>query len=210
MAAIDVNDGKRTGRRNKPAKMNLRVDFTPMVDMNMLLITFFMFCTTLSIPQVMDIVVPTKEGEGTVAAESKTVTLILGEEDKVYYYFGKPNYEDCASLKVTDYSKDGLRSVLLGRNEAQMAKSRILKQQLMNKEITQDEYKARIGDIRKSKDGITVMVKPTDAASYKNLVDVLDEMQLCNIGKYAIVDVEKGDEFVLANYKEKTALAALR
>ena len=167
-----------------------------------------MFCTTLSIPQVMDIVVPSKGTPTVQSPESKTLTLLLGEEDKIYYYSGKADYDNYTSLQVANYSADGIRSLLLGRNEVQAAKSRILKQQLLNREITQDEYKALISDIRKSKEGLTVVVKPTDNSSYKNLVDILDEMQLCNISRYAIADVEKGDEFLLENYKTKGALTA--
>ena len=57
----EVNTGGGEQKKGQPQKLNLRVDFTPMVDMNMLLITFFMFCTTLSKPQTMDIVMPTKD-----------------------------------------------------------------------------------------------------------------------------------------------------
>ena len=68
MSEVQVKDegGKKKGRQKKQV---LRVDFTPMVDMNMLLITFFMFCTTLLKPQVMNITMPAKnkvkEEEGT-------------------------------------------------------------------------------------------------------------------------------------------------
>lgn len=208
MANINVNNGRGRTRKGRPNKMNLRVDFTPMVDMNMLLITFFMFCTTLSIPKVMDIVVPTKDGGPTQTAESKSLTLVLDEGDKIYYYFGKPDYNNYASLKTTHFGSDGLRNVLLERNNDQFLKARALKKQLTNKEITEDEFKAKMTEVRKSKDGITVLVKPTDKASYKNLVDVLDEMQVCNVSKYAIMDVGEADNFLLENYRTKGTLTA--
>ena len=207
MAEINMNSRDR-GRRGRPTKATLRVDFTPMVDMNMLLITFFMFCTTLSIPQVMDIVVPTKDGPPTETPLSKTVTIILGENDKIYYYAGKPDYENYTSLKETDYSVNGLRDVLLERNSTLMAKARELKMKKRNKEISDKEFKRGMDELKKSKEGIIVIVKPTDASSYKNLVDALDEMQVCNVGTYAIVNVEKGDQYLMDNYKTKGKLTA--
>ena len=92
MAEMNTNsnngDKKKKGQ---PTKMNLRVDFTPMVDMNMLLITFFMLCTTLSAPQVMDIVMPAKTPidvvDGPESPASKTITLLLSENDQVFYYW---------------------------------------------------------------------------------------------------------------------------
>ncbi len=210
MANIDTGGGG--GGKGKPKKMNLRVDFTPMVDMNMLLLTFFMFCTSLSKPQTMDIVLPTKdnkeltEEEKNQVKDSKAVTLILGEEDKVYYYFGKPNYEDYTSLNQTDYA--GLRDVLLERNSKAVAKMTELKRQRLKKEISEEEFKKRSGEIRNDPEGEVVVIKPTDASTYKNLVDALDEMQICSIGKYAIVEVADGDSYLVENLKTQGSLSA--
>lgn len=208
MAIMNMNNRARGGRRSKPTKMNLRVDFTPMVDMNMLLITFFMFCTTLTIPQAMDIVLPTKEiaDNGPITSASKTITLLLGENDKIYYYEGKPDYENYASLKLTDYSATGLRDVLLNKNSDQVNKAIELKIKRRNKEISENDFKTAMGELKKSKEGVVVLIKPTDNSSYKNLVDALDEMQVCSVGKYAIVSVDKTDEFLLENYKTQGKL----
>lgn len=201
MAQINMNRRDKGRKRNKPTRRTLRVDFTPMVDMNMLLITFFMFCTTLSIPQVMDIVIPTKDPGNTQAPKSKTITLILGEENKVYYYEGIANYEDYTSLKETDYSNDGLRNVILNKNTDIMAQARELKVKKAQKQISDKEFKEKMGELKKSQEGIVVLIKPTDASSYKNLVDALDEMQVCNVSKYAIVNMDEGDRFLIENYK---------
>jgi len=200
-----MNTRERGRRKGKPTKMNLRVDFTPMVDMNMLLITFFMFCTTLSIPQAMDIVLPTKEivKNGPEVPSSKTITLLLAENDKVYYYEGKPDFENYASLKETDYAATGLRDVLLNKNTNQVSKTVDLKRKRKNKEITEGDFKLAMSNLKKSNDGIVVIIKPTDSSSYKNLVDALDEMQVCSVNKYAIVNVEKADQYLLENYKTK-------
>ncbi|MFR9166587.1 MAG: ExbD/TolR family protein [Dysgonomonas sp.] len=206
MAQISNTNGRERGRKGKPARMNLRVDFTPMVDMNMLLITFFMFCTTLSIPQVMDVVLPTKEKIVDVPnaiPESKTITLLLGENDKVYYYFGKPDYGNSSTLNTTDFSESGLRNILLDRNRSLVAKSIDLKRKRLHKEISDMDFKQQMDALKKSDESIIVVIKPTEASSFKNLVDALDEMQICNVAKYAIVEPAKGDKFLLENFNKK-------
>lgn len=112
--------------------MNIRVDFTPMVDMNMLLLTFFMLCTSMSKPQTMEISMPSNdktltEQERDKVAASRAITLILGGNNRVYYYTGEPNYEDWTSLQETTYNDDGLRAMLLYRNQEVVSKIRELK-----------------------------------------------------------------------------------
>lgn len=205
MANIDIT-GKSETKKGRPERKILRVDFTPMVDMNLLLITFFMFCTTLSIPQIMDVAMPTDKGEQAVP-DSKSVTVILGENDKVYYYEGLANYEDYTSLKETNTL--GLRNMLLTRNNANMSKIKELRQKRYKKQITEKEFKEMSSNVKKSKDGLIVLIKPTEKSNYKNLVDALDEMQICGVGKYTIVDLEDGDKVLMENLKTKGKLTAM-
>lgn len=212
MASVDTGGGEE--KKGKPKKQTLRVDFTPMVDMNMLLITFFMFCTTLSKPQVMDIAMPTNEklnqDEEVKVKESKAITLILGEDDKVYYYTGIPDYTDYTSLKETTFSPDGLRALLLQRNAPIVAQMKELKQEKFDKKskMSDEEYSTKAKEIKGDKDGQVVVIKPTGDSNYANLVDALDEMQICSIDKYAIVDMTEGDQFLLENLKTKGAYGA--
>jgi biopolymer transport protein ExbD len=200
----DINTGGGEQKKGKPKKMQLRVDFTPMVDMNMLLITFFMFCTTLSKPQMMDLVMPTKDDnltkeQKTKTDERSTITLLLAEDDIVYYYFGFPNYTDYTSLVKSDYSPTGLRTMLAERNGRVVKKMAELRLKKQKKQITDEEFIKQSSEAKDLKDGLVVIIKPTDASTYKNLVDVLDEMQICSIGKYAIVDIEEGDFTLIEN-----------
>lgn len=204
MAEMNTNsnngDKKKKGQ---PTKMNLRVDFTPMVDMNMLLITFFMLCTTLSAPQVMDIVMPAKATDTTeppVVSHKTTVTLLLSENDQVFYYWGIPEYQNPNSLQKTDLGVDGLRNVLLERNGVLAQQVKDLKQKRYKKEISEEQFKNELSELKKSKESITVIVKPTNSSTYNNLVKTLDEMQICSVGKYAIVDPEAGDNYLIENY----------
>ena len=94
MAEIQQKDsGER--KKGKQKKFSIRVDFTPMVDMNMLLITFFMLCTSMSKPQTMEISMPRKdllnEQEQNKVKASKAMTILLGKEGRVYYYMGEPD-----------------------------------------------------------------------------------------------------------------------
>ena len=205
MAEVNTDKGKNDGKKGKQKKMTVRVDFTPMVDMNMLLITFFMLCTSLSKPQTMEISMPSKdqvtEAEQTKVKASKAITLLLGEDDKIYYYFGEPDYEHAESLQQTDYSHAGLRDILLERNFDVARQMKELKLKKLNKEISEDDFKKQATEIKGSKEAPVVLIKATDDASYRNLVDALDEMQICNIGKYAIVDITDGDKFLIDNLK---------
>ena len=205
MAEVNTDKGKNDGKKGKQKKMTVRVDFTPMVDMNMLLITFFMLCTSLSKPQTMEISMPSKdqvtEAEQTKVKASKAITLLLGEDDKIYYYFGDPDYEHAESLQQTDYSPAGLRDILLERNFDVVRQMKELKLKKLNKEISEDDFKKQATEIKGSKEAPVVLIKATDDASYRNLVDALDEMQICNIGKYAIVDITDGDKFLIDNLK---------
>ncbi|HIZ32482.1 MAG TPA: biopolymer transporter ExbD [Candidatus Bacteroides merdigallinarum] len=211
MAEIQEGGNKKSNSKQK--KMTVRVDFTPMVDMNMLLITFFMLCTTLSKPQTMEISMPSNDKNITDEQRSKVkasqaITLLLAGEDKLYYYEGEPNYEDFNSLKETTYKADGLRAMLLRRNSAAVRKVNELKQQKADLKISDEEYDKQVSEIKAGDDTPTVIIKAEGEASYKNLIDALDEMQICNIGKYVIADMAEGDEFLIKNFQSQGAFGA--
>ena len=209
MAEVQQKDNG--GGKGKQKKMTIRVDFTPMVDINMLLITFFMLCTSLSKPQSMEISMPSNdksitEEDQTKVKASRAITLILGGDDRVFYYTGEPNYEDYTSLKETTYEADGLRAMLMGRNADIVAKIKALKAEKLEKKFSDEEYNERAMKIKDVNTAPVVMIKATDDATYENLVDALDEMQICSISKYAIVDITEGDEFLLDNLEQKGKL----
>ena len=211
MSAEVQESGGKNGK-SKQKKFAVRVDFTPMVDMNMLLITFFMLCTTLSKPQTMEISMPSNdksitEQQKSMVKASQAITLLLGADNKLYYYEGEPNYKDYTSLKETSYTPDGIRSILLQKNAAAVNKVRALKLQKLDLKISEEEYRKQVSEIKSGKDTPTVIIKATDDASYENLIDALDEMQICNIGKYVITDIAEADEFLMKNFDEKGALS---
>jgi hypothetical protein len=211
MSAEVQESGKKKGN-SKQKKMTVRVDFTPMVDMNMLLITFFMLCTSLSKPQTMEISMPSNDKNITEEQQSKVkasqaITLLLGSDDKLYYYEGEPNYKDYTSLKETTYKPDGLRGILLKKNATAVRQVNDLKQKKLELKISEDEFTKQLSEIKSGKNTPTVIIKAMDNASYKNLIDALDEMQICNIGKYMITNIAEADEFLVKNFESKGELS---
>ena len=199
-------------KESKQKKMKTRVDFTPMVDMMMLLITFFMLCTTLSKPQAMQLTMPSndknvQDEDKSATKASHTITLILAGNDKIYHIDGLPKYDDPTCLKETTWGKDGIRKVLISHvteeGIAPVAKIMLAKQKLDEKKIKYNMpdslYQKELAEIKNGNlDGekvpkLTIIIKPLDTASYKNMVDALDEMQICSIGTYVIDKINEDD-----------------
>ncbi|MDP4185511.1 MAG: biopolymer transporter ExbD, partial [Bacteroidota bacterium] len=133
-----------------------------------------------------------KEEEQTKVKASNAITIMLGKNDKVYYYFGTP---DTAKVKITTFApKGGIRDILLKRNMDVAKQIFELKAKKANKQITQDQFTAESAKIRDNKAAPTVMIKATDESNYNNLVNILDEMNICSIAKYAIVPIEGRDK----------------
>ena len=212
MAELQTNEGggkKKGGSKQK--KISVHVDFTPMVDMNMLLITFFMLCTSLSTPQTMEINMPSNDEKVTKddqqkIKESQAVTLLLAGGDSIFYYTGFPDFKDYTSLKQSSYKSDGIRAMLLKRNNAAVYKIKDLEQQKLKLKITKEQYTKQVDEIKAGKNTPTVIIKATDNATYKNLIDALDEMAICNIGKYVIDTISAGDKFLIKNLETRGEL----
>ncbi|MBP3228872.1 MAG: biopolymer transporter ExbD [Bacteroidaceae bacterium] len=184
----------KTGN-SKQKKMNARVDFTPMVDMIMLLVTFFMLCTTLIKPQTMEIAMPsdveTDAQNQTQVAANKAITVLLGGDNTLYYCIGNPTE---APFKKTTYGKDGIRQVLMKQNAEALKKVQELKDKFALEQSSDPEtfkknkeaFQAALKEIKEGKETPSVIIRPSDAATYDNLMSILDEMQICSIGKYVI------------------------
>ena len=175
-------------KESKQKKMTVRVDFTPMVDMLMLLITFFMLCTSLSKPQTMELT-------------------------KVYYGEGEPQYNNPTWIKETTWGNDGIRKALRNHATANGTKP-VTRIELAVKELNAEKakdpkmypdsiYQKKLSKLKAGelKDGkiptLTVIIKPSDNASYKNMVDALDEMQILSIGTYVIDKLNPDDLHLL-------------
>ena len=207
MAEMQEKEGKK-GKKQKQKKHPTRVDLTPMVDLGFLLITFFMLTTSMLKPQTMEISVPSKdkvaEDEQNKVKASQAMTILLGKENKLYYFFGNGENGLPPVLINTDYSSEGVRTVLMTKNYDVMKQVEQLKKDKADKKVNEEDYKTRLSEYRASKNAPVVMIKAADDSNYKNLVDILDEMNICNIGRYAIVDITPEDLALMA----KTTTAA--
>ena len=209
-------------KASKQKKFNTRVDFTPMVDMMMLLITFFMLCTSLSKPQTMNLTMPSNDKnisdqDRNAAKASQTVTLYVCGNDKIYHVDGIPNYEDPNCLKETSWGREGIRKVLIEHRtedgstpvaDIMAAKIELDKKKLANPAQYPDSiYDRELTKIKKGERAdyggdakvptMTIIIKCTDEASYKNMVDALDEMAICSIGTYVIDKINEDDQALL-------------
>ncbi len=198
MADIEVKDKGKGGKKPKQKKHSTRVDLTPMVDLGFLLITFFMLTTSMLKPQTMELIVPSKdkvqEDEQNKVKASQAITILLGKENKLYYFFGAEENGIDPELVEVDYSSEGIRKVLMGKNAEVMNKVNELKQDKANKKVSEDDYTKKLSEIKSAKSAPTILIKATDESSYKNLVDILDEMNICNLARYAIVDITPYDQ----------------
>ena len=203
-------------KESKQKKINVRVDFTPMVDMMMLLITFFMLCTSLAKPQSMELSMPSNDKnldneDKTVTKASYTITIYVAGNDKIFYVEGMPKYDDPSCLKETTWGKNGIRKVLqthvtedntqpvLQVMKAKMElDARKDKENMPDSVYSKELSKLKSGDLQSGKiQTMTIIIKATDSSSYKNVVDALDEMQICSIGKYVIDKINEQDQKLL-------------
>jgi biopolymer transport protein ExbD len=159
MAEIISNEKKG----QKKPRRNIRIDLTPMVDLGFLLITFFVFTTTMSEAKVMEAMVPddsdTTQDE---ICETCALTLIPDKGNSILYYEGKA---ENAMLKKISYSAEDLRTLIMNK------KNKV--QQLM------------YGD------RLILIIKPTAAASFKNIVDIIDESAICRVKRYYIAELDE-------------------
>ncbi len=157
MAEIETNPGK--GKRLLK-RTSAKPDMTPMVDLGFLLITFFMFTTTFSTPNMIKLFMPDKDSGNAPVTIENSITFILGKNDKVYWHQKDIKSLTSADLIETSYGFNGVRKEILEK---------------YNKSNKPTNF--------------TVIIKPSNDANFKNAVDMLDEMEITNMHHYALVDL---------------------
>ena len=139
---------------------------TPLVDLGFLLITFFIFTTTMAEKKATGLVM-LQDGE-TAVASSKALTVILGDGNKVFAYAGR--WEDAVShqnIIQTNYSvTEGLGSLIRTKQK-------------------------QLGD---KKDNLVLIIKPLSTASYQNVIDALDEALINQVQRYMVVDASDAEK----------------
>ncbi|HZX63416.1 MAG TPA: biopolymer transporter ExbD [Bacteroidales bacterium] len=194
---IQEEKGKKGGKR-RPKKQSTRIDMTPMVDLMCLLITFFMLTTAFSKPKIMVITMPEKKTDQKAPDVKipawRTLNIILTDKDVVYYYVGNadPKKPPLPVFTKSDFSKDGIRKVLLEKNKDLFTQIVTFREKRMSGKLVVADTTAE-QEIKKMKKndmkGPIVLIKADDKAKYKDIVNIIDEMAICNIASYAVVDI---------------------
>lgn len=179
MAELNTGDsGGGKGGKVRSKKANGKVDLTAMVDLAFLLITFFMLTTSLSKPQSMPLGMPEKPKDPTKeetidVADNRSMTILIGENNKMMMYMGKFD-APLEAAAVYSFGKDGIRK-------------KIIEKQAMLKQTESDPKKQEL----------IVIIKQNKKSTYKNMIDILDEMAITNVKIYAIVAIEKNENALL-------------
>lgn len=174
MAELNQDSGGNKGGKVRSKKQGGRVDLTAMVDLAFLLITFFMLTTSLNKPNAMDVTVPDKNKEDLEdrldVADSRTTTILLAGNNKLVYYSGMFT-EPLEGPETVDYGAEGIRKVLL----------------------------RRLAEVPQQTGGeqLIVVIRPSDDATHRNLVDILDEMKISDIQIFSLGTIlEVENEFL--------------
>ncbi|MCI0920608.1 ExbD/TolR family protein [Sphingobacterium rhinopitheci] len=176
MAELNQDSGKKSkGGKVRSKKSGGKVDLTAMVDLAFLLITFFMLTTSLNKPQAMDVAMPDKNVETDKPTdvdvdEHRSITLVLGSDDKLVWYQGDVN-KPLQGPTVIDYSTEGIRSVLLKMKQ-------VVPQQTGGKDMI-------------------VVIRPSEMSVTRNIIDALDEMKIADIKRYMISNRIMNEEIEL-------------
>jgi biopolymer transport protein ExbD len=194
----EIIQEEKAGGKKKAKKHAPHIDMTPMVDLMCLLITFFMLTTAFSKPKVMDITLPEKikkneKPPDVKIAASRTINVILGPENKIYFYTGRvTDPKNPPPLQVTDFSPTGIRQLLLDRNNALFKKIKQYEADVTAGKINipRDSVQSEIRKLKNDDDtGPIVLIKPYKLSTYGNFVDILDEMSIIGIARYTVVDI---------------------
>ncbi len=179
MAAIqtEINDARRRGVKRQKKSLP-RIDMTPMVDLGFLLITFFIITAELSKPVVMKLNMPA-EGPPMQLGKSNAMTILLADDDQAWYYEGEWQHALVNKLvfKTDLNSPQGLRSVILDKKKV-LAES----------------------GTAEGSSGLMLLIKAGEKANYKNVIDILDEVTINDIKKYAIVEIDDAEMLWLSQH----------
>ena len=199
MGEIIEGEKHEKGAKRKPKKHSTNIDMTPMVDLMCLLITFFMLTTAFSKPKVMEITMPEKNDtlkpkDQVRISDKRTVNILISGNDAIYYYIGlaDPNKPPLPQVIKTNFGPDGIRKFLLEKNENVFKQVTELKEKVTKGDLIMADstLNRRIKEIKKSdKNSPIILIKADDKPKYRNIVDIIDEMAICNIAQYAVVDL---------------------
>jgi biopolymer transport protein ExbD len=188
MAELDTSGGghKKGPGVKKGKKLSTRVDLTPMVDLGFLLITFFIFTTTMSQPTAFKLFLPDDKvipEDQNKAKESGVLTIMMGADNHIYYYEGQLKPDGSNFLSASYNGENSIREIILKKKA---------------------DVRSRSRDAENPEKDFVVVIKPSVDCNYQNVVDILDEMAINVVKKYALVDISEG-EAQLVSISDKTS-----
>ncbi len=197
MAEIMSNERPGKTKKTKAKKHSTRMDMTPMVDLAFLLLTFFMLTTSFNKGYMTDLIIPVP---GPPTPINNAVTILVGPNNKMVYYTGEFKPHELSNFRPTSFSNNKVRKDLIELNKTLFDKITKIETDYTNRLINESTYKKRMNDAMKDKSnkGIFVQIKATDKASFESIVLLLDEMKICNVVNYALVDITREEEKIVA------------
>jgi biopolymer transport protein ExbD len=180
MAEMDTSSGghKKGPGVKKSKKLSTRVDLTPMVDLGFLLITFFVFTTTMSQSTAMNMNEPKDDSTQVLKVKnSGAMTILLGKGDQVYYYYGQLEADKLSEqFKSTNFKE--IRNLIVSKKKATNI------------------------------DDLMYIIKSDKESTFKNAIDILDEMSICAVppGHYAEVDMTPTEELLISKTEEANGI----
>lgn len=206
MAEVNTggDEGKKKGGKVHAKKQSTRIDMTPMVDLAFLLLTFFMLTATFNKPQVMEINMPVppkpEDPIGTPVPKELTTTILIGKDNRLFYYDGEM-MADGSNIKKSDFSKEGMRKLLIEKNQRVYDLVNEKKQELKEGKIADSTYTKEVSKIKKTAEnrGRVVIIKPEGESQYEDLIKILDEMAITNVATFAIAVITPEEVALIAN-----------
>ena len=174
MAEITTSSSEKKPGVHRLKKQSTRVDLTPMVDLGFLLITFFVFTTRMGEPTAMDLNMPAK-GDSSKIGNDVALTIFPMEGNKIFYYHG----ELTQALKENLY---GITNYSIGNGIGEIIRQK----------------QAALDKNGKGRAEMMLLIKPTDASNFGNTIDILDEVLINVIPRYAIIDISEDEKKLFA------------
>lgn len=198
--------GGHKGGKKRAKKQSTRIDMTPMVDLAFLLLTFFVLTATFSKPKSMELTFPAPPPPDQKPSEiKKGITFLLTQDDRIFYYEGQFRAADDdkgtkTTLSELNFSQNSLHKFLLDKNKEMQDRIKALDAKYKNNQLADTTYKRMVKEVKADKESYTYLIKTDDKATYKNVIDVIDELNINVVGKYVMVDILK-PEMDLINEK---------
>ncbi|HQQ92983.1 MAG TPA: biopolymer transporter ExbD [Bacteroidia bacterium] len=200
--------GHKKGGKKRAKKLSTRVDMTPMVDLAFLLLTFFVLTATFSKPKSMELTFPAPPERPEDQPPIKNgVTFLLSKDNRVFYYEGEFRAEandkgpktELKELSFSQDSENSLHKYLLEKNKPMHEQIKALTEKHKNNQLADTTFKRLVKERKADKESFTYLIKTDDKATYKNVIDVIDELNINVVGKYVMVDIMKSElDLVLA------------